>query len=135
MQVNAASDARSAPVRPVIFQAEDFFKLLIAQLRHQDPMKPMEDREFIAQTAQFSQLEEVRKSNEILQAMLGVALGDRNPMLEAAPVIGKWARGYVSGEEISGVVTAVRQIKDGVCFVIEGTLVRPYEIVEIRQEV
>jgi flagellar basal-body rod modification protein FlgD len=38
---------------------DDFLQLLIAQLRHQDPMEPMQDREFIAQMAQFSTLEQM----------------------------------------------------------------------------
>jgi len=38
---------------------DDFLKILITQLSHQDPMSPMEDREFIAQMAQFSTLEQM----------------------------------------------------------------------------
>ncbi len=38
---------------------EDFLKILITQLTHQDPTQPMEDREFIAQMAQFSTLEQM----------------------------------------------------------------------------
>ncbi|MCL2295243.1 MAG: flagellar hook assembly protein FlgD [Spirochaetes bacterium] len=38
---------------------EDFLKILITQLTHQDPTNPMEDREFIAQMAQFSMLEQM----------------------------------------------------------------------------
>lgn len=33
---------------------EDFLDLMVAQLRNQDPMKPMEDGEFLTQMAQFS---------------------------------------------------------------------------------
>jgi len=39
----------------------EFINLLIAQLQHQDPLQPTEGSEFIAQLAQFSQLDETRK--------------------------------------------------------------------------
>lgn len=37
---------------------EDFLNLLMTQLRHQDPLNVQDDREFIAQLAQFSTLEQ-----------------------------------------------------------------------------
>ena len=40
-----------------------FLNLLITQLRHQDPLNPMEDRDFIAQMAQFSALEQMIQLN------------------------------------------------------------------------
>ena len=46
---------------------EAFLKLLIAQLANQDPMNPMEDREFIAQMAQFSSLEQMANMSKTME--------------------------------------------------------------------
>jgi flagellar basal-body rod modification protein FlgD len=48
---------------------DDFLKLLVTQLKHQDPLNPMESQEFSAQLAQFSSLEQLFGVNEALQAI------------------------------------------------------------------
>ena len=38
---------------------DQFLKLFVAQLQHQDPMNPMQDQDFMGQMASFSTLEQV----------------------------------------------------------------------------
>lgn len=46
-----------------------FLKLLVAELSNQDPLNPMEDREFISQMATFSSLEQMQNMNNTLTGM------------------------------------------------------------------
>src|SRR5690554_352678 len=41
-----------------------FLQLLVNQLRHQDPLSPVDDKEFLAQMAQFSSLEQMQNLNQ-----------------------------------------------------------------------
>lgn len=50
---------------------QDFLKLLVTQLRNQDPMKPMKGQEFAAQLAQFSSLEQLINIDETLSSQQG----------------------------------------------------------------
>lgn len=54
-----------------ILGKDDFLKLLITELRYQDPMNPLDDREFIAQMAQFTSLEQMQNVNRLLEIFTG----------------------------------------------------------------
>src|SRR5262245_56785821 len=79
---------------------EDFFKLLITQLQYQDPMKPMEDKDFLDQMAQFNSLEQLEAVSKSMQTLLDVSqLG------QASVLVGKSVTAKVDGETVSGVVS------------------------------
>ncbi|MEQ1795928.1 MAG: flagellar hook assembly protein FlgD [Nitrospira sp.] len=45
----------------------DFLKLLVTQLKNQDPLKPMDNTSFVAELAQFSQLDQSTKQVQLLE--------------------------------------------------------------------
>jgi flagellar basal-body rod modification protein FlgD len=63
------TDSQNTPTSdgPKPLGQDEFLKLLMTQLQHQDPMKPMENQDFIAQTAQFSQLEQMSKLVSLME--------------------------------------------------------------------
>jgi flagellar basal-body rod modification protein FlgD len=48
---------------------DQFMKLMVAQLKHQDPLDPAKNEEFLAQLAQFSSLEGITNLNDSVSAM------------------------------------------------------------------
>jgi flagellar basal-body rod modification protein FlgD len=64
-----------------------FLKLFTTQLQNQNPLEPVKNEAFVAQLAQFSQLEATTKMASSLEAMAGVMQGDR--LMTGAALIGK----------------------------------------------
>ncbi|MGG3889069.1 flagellar hook assembly protein FlgD [Metabacillus fastidiosus] len=96
---------------------DEFLKILIAQLQNQDPLKPMEDKEFIAQMASFSSLEQMTNLNKTMENF--ILSQSSNEMLRYSEMIGKkveW-RDIAAGSEStvetgSGIVKSIKR-KDG----------------------
>ena len=56
---------------------DDFLQLLVTQLQHQDPLNPMDDKETIAQMAQFSALEQMQNLNTTAQMQQATSMVDK----------------------------------------------------------
>lgn len=89
----------------------DFLNLLVTQLRYQDPLKPVDDKEFIAQMAQFSSLEQMQNMNGSMTKS------------QAFNLIGKAVTATTTDEKtlevksVEGTVSSVK-MKDGKTFVV-----------------
>lgn len=84
-----------------------FLKLLVAQLKNQDPLNPVEGHQFIAQLAQLQSLEELRNLKETLGTLANLVLAN-----QATGLLGKKVRARADGAELQGLVQSLR-IRDG----------------------
>lgn len=92
-----------------------FLQLLVTQLKNQDPTKPMDSTEYMAQLATFSQVEQSIQTNSKLDALL-----TSSAIEQANQLIG---RTITSGDgEVSGTVASVRITSGGlVATLADGT--------------
>lgn len=81
---------------------EDLFKIMLTQLSYQDPLKPMDNQEFIAQLAQFTALEQTRQLNEKIDNLLRSQSAD-----QAINLIGRNIQVGLEQATETGVVVAV----------------------------
>jgi flagellar basal-body rod modification protein FlgD len=77
-------------------------KIILTQLTYQDPLKPMDNFEFVSQLAQFSQIQQGQTSNERLEALL-VAQGTT----QATSLLGARVDIPAGAATLSGKVMAV----------------------------
>jgi flagellar basal-body rod modification protein FlgD len=93
---------------------QEFLMLLVAQLRNQDPSQPMEDREFIAQLAQFNSLEQMQQMNKTL-----TAVSEMTVLGQLASFVGKHVTAVSGGATVAGLVSGVTLV-DGAPKLIVG---------------
>ena len=89
--LNAASAANSASANSSSLGASDtedrFLKLLVAQMRNQDPLNPMDNAQVTTQMAQISTVQGIEKLNQSMEKMAGGA--GTSSAIDAIPVIGR----------------------------------------------
>lgn len=107
-----------------------FMKLLLAQLQNQDPLKPMEDKDFIAQLAQFNSLNQLTAMNKKLGELMTT-----QTLSQGSALIGKMVSGLSSeGSSVTGLVSGLYMSDGTVLLDIEGKRV-PLDTVQTVQDV
>ncbi|MEO8540258.1 MAG: flagellar hook capping FlgD N-terminal domain-containing protein [bacterium] len=89
---NTTSQAK-APASANLGQV-DFMKLIIAQMRNQNPLEPQKDSDFMAQMAQFESLNQMKTMAEGMKVLQGV-----QELTSAAGMIGK----TITGKQVDGI--------------------------------
>ena len=88
-QLGLRQQGSIGPQRRTEMGQQDFLRLMTEQLKNQDPLKPMEQGEFIGQMAQFSTVKGIEQMNTGLQN-LGLMFGE-SQALQAASMVGRSA--------------------------------------------
>lgn len=81
---------------------DDFIRLFLTQLNFQDPLEPVDNREFLAQLAQFTSVEQLRSLGENLEALLSLQAST-----QATGLLGRTVEVAGEGGSVVGQVTTL----------------------------
>ncbi|MDQ0217071.1 flagellar hook assembly protein FlgD [Peribacillus cavernae] len=122
---------------------DDFLKILMTQLQNQDPSSPMEDKDFIAQMATFSTLEQITNMGKSIDKF--VQMEQQNKLISYNQFVGKdvtWHK-VIPGEDPNaqpavengtGLITSIQFKNDSVYLILEdGTTLEPGNISQVNQ--
>ncbi len=129
--VSAINSTSSSTVQASATQRvgkDQFLKLFLTQLQNQNPLEPMQDREFLMQLAQFTQVENSEKIAQMLSNLQTLAY-----TAQATSLLGKRVQGLSASTSIpvEGVVSAVRFSSDGVTLKVGNDEVRMDSLLQI----
>jgi len=110
-QTDTTTDSTKATGPGVDYQA--FLKLLVAEIKNQDPTEPMDATQQISQLAQFSSVEQAVQTNTKLDQLLA-----SSSLSQADGLIGRTVTN--ADGTVSGVVESVRIYSDGMIATLVG---------------
>jgi flagellar basal-body rod modification protein FlgD len=105
---------------------DTFLKLLVAQLKYQDPSNPADSTQFLAQTAQFTQVEKLGEIATMLQSQ---------QLIGASSLVGRTVTYQdANGNTLTGVVTKTKLNGDSEPTLVVGdTDVQLSKVTEVQQ--
>jgi flagellar basal-body rod modification protein FlgD len=126
---STATTTPGAPTNPLgSLGKDDFLRLLVTQLQHQDPMNPMDDKDFMGQMAQFSTLEQTTNTASAIER-LDVA----SRISQSVALIGHQLT-YLraDGTSASGLAGSVSINGDQIGIHVGDDLVAPSDVLEVK---
>jgi flagellar basal-body rod modification protein FlgD len=110
---SSSSASASAAISKNQVDYQTFLKLLVTEMKNQDPTRPMESTEYVAQLANFSNVEQSVRTNAKLDQIMQISV-----VSQAGSLVGKTltnADGTVTGK-----IEQIRIFNDGLVAVLEG---------------
>lgn len=102
MAIDAIGSSGSTNLQASSLGMEDFLKILLTQLTYQDPLKPMDNQQFMAQMAQFTSLEQTQQLNNKIATLI-----TNQAALQSVGLIGKTVDITTSSGTATGTVSAL----------------------------
>ena len=100
-------DTSSALTKSTLNQ-EDFLRLFLTELNFQDPLEPLNNREFLAQMAQFSSLEQSRQATEQMENLVFM-----NSTAQSVGLLGRRVEVVGDAGTVTGTVSAIQFTSSG----------------------
>lgn len=106
----AANPWAGEALRQIGSLEDQFMRILITQLQYQDPLEPVNERDFFAQMAQFTTAAQMQSLNNNITWLCGYLVESHigRSLLEAANLIGKRFEAVVPDGAATGVIEGVR---------------------------
>jgi flagellar basal-body rod modification protein FlgD len=127
-QTPATGSTKSSSTDPMMLGKDDFLKLLVSQLSHQDPMNPVDDKDFMGQMAQFTSVEQLTNMAAAIDRM-----STASQSTQSIALIGKtvsWKKDDGSSGE--GVATSVSFDDGSIAIAVGDAQIAPNEIESVK---
>jgi len=127
--IGAALGSQNATSNNVVSQ-DDFIKLFLAQLTFQDPLEPINNEQFLAQMAQFANLEQSRQIYETLEQQTFMQSSD-----QALSMIGKNVEVATKTGNILGKISAISFSQSGASLTVtqaDNTFISDVKLSQVR---
>lgn len=119
--IGSTLGATSAGLTQSTLNQDDFIKLFLTQLTFQDPLEPVDNREFLAQMAQFANLEQARIANENTENLVAM-----NATSQSLGLLGRQVAVDSSSGSVIGAVSSISFSASGPLLTItkaDGTVI------------